>query len=260
MSKIGKNIRKIRGLKKLSQTDFAKLFSLSRTSVGAYEEGRAEPKINTIIEIANHFGVSVDILLNKDVTVNQLSKFDIFTSSDQITPISTPVFGGTIPIVNKDEAPNYINNYDDKNYLLRLPSIYLPLKKRSSLCAFAMNSNGMQHEHGGIYFNDIVIARKIPEIDEKFLHVNEIYVIVLQEKITIRRLVEKRSPLIFKGDNSNYHETKIPIEGILEVWQVEGYYTSNLYRPSVLETRIDRVETEVNQLREQIELLRQTQT
>ena len=57
MSKIGNNIRKIRSVKNLNQSDFADLFELKRASIGAYEEGRAEPKINTVIEIANYFGV-----------------------------------------------------------------------------------------------------------------------------------------------------------------------------------------------------------
>ncbi|MCK5699873.1 MAG: helix-turn-helix transcriptional regulator, partial [Cyclobacteriaceae bacterium] len=59
MSSIGKNIKKIRTVKKLSQAAFAEIFSLARPSVGAYEEVRAEPKVDTIIQIANYFGISV---------------------------------------------------------------------------------------------------------------------------------------------------------------------------------------------------------
>ena len=44
MSHFGANIKKIRSIKKLSQSAFADLFSLTRSSVAAYEEGRAEPK------------------------------------------------------------------------------------------------------------------------------------------------------------------------------------------------------------------------
>lgn len=76
MSLIGKNIKKIRAVKKLSQTAFADLLNLSRTSVGAYEEERAEPKIDTLLLIANHFGISVDRLLSKEVTMNEVLKFD----------------------------------------------------------------------------------------------------------------------------------------------------------------------------------------
>ena len=50
MSYIGKNIKKIRSVKKLSQSAFADIFGLKRTSIGAYEEGRAEPKIDKVID------------------------------------------------------------------------------------------------------------------------------------------------------------------------------------------------------------------
>lgn len=78
MSYFGKNIRKIRKVKSLSQSGFAELFGLTRASVGAYEEGRAEPKIDTIIEIAGYFNISIDDILSKELTINDLYQFDIF--------------------------------------------------------------------------------------------------------------------------------------------------------------------------------------
>ncbi len=78
MSYVGKNIKKIRSVKNLNQTKFAELFDLKRASIGAYEEGRAEPKIGTITEIAKYFGITIDDLLNKELSVNDLYHFDIF--------------------------------------------------------------------------------------------------------------------------------------------------------------------------------------
>ena len=77
MSKIGKNIRKIRTTKGLSQTEFGKLFGLTRGSIGSYEEGRAEPRIDTLLQIANKFSISLDEITSKDITVNQLSGFNL---------------------------------------------------------------------------------------------------------------------------------------------------------------------------------------
>ena len=76
LSFVGENIKKIRQVKKLSQADFSKVFNLARASVGAYEEGRSEPKIETLIAIANYFGVSIDELLTKRLTVTEILKFD----------------------------------------------------------------------------------------------------------------------------------------------------------------------------------------
>jgi len=76
MSYFGQNIRKIRIVKKLTQTEFAELFELSRTAVGSYEEGRAEAKIDTIIKIADHFELSLDQLLRMELTINDIFHFN----------------------------------------------------------------------------------------------------------------------------------------------------------------------------------------
>lgn len=76
----GKNIKKIRLVKKLSQVAFAELFGIKRSSVGAYEEGRAEPKLEMIIRIANYFSISVDSLVNSELTVSELYGLDIVDS------------------------------------------------------------------------------------------------------------------------------------------------------------------------------------
>lgn len=75
MSYFGKNIRKIRLAKKMTQTEFADLFDLKRTVVGSYEEGRAEAKLDTIIKIADYFKLSLDQLLRKELTINEIFHF-----------------------------------------------------------------------------------------------------------------------------------------------------------------------------------------
>ena len=76
MSQAGKNIRKIRTIKGLSQTAFAKMFDLSRAAVGSYEEGRAEPKLDVLIQIADHYGLSLDDLLSRELSMNELIGFN----------------------------------------------------------------------------------------------------------------------------------------------------------------------------------------
>ncbi len=75
MSYFGKNIRKIRISKKMTQSEFAHLFNLKRTALGSYEEGRAEAKIDTVIKIADYFKLSLDDLLRKELTINEIFHF-----------------------------------------------------------------------------------------------------------------------------------------------------------------------------------------
>ncbi|AZA81322.1 hypothetical protein C1637_01730 [Chryseobacterium lactis] len=72
MSFFGTNIKKIRQVKGLSQKAFADLFDLNRGVISSYEEGRAEPKIDTILKVANHFNLNLDKLLTEILQVNQL--------------------------------------------------------------------------------------------------------------------------------------------------------------------------------------------
>lgn len=73
MSFFAVNLKKIRKGKHLSQSEFALIFGMTRATVGAYEEGRAEPKIDTLIEIANYFGLTVDELVRKELSHSKLS-------------------------------------------------------------------------------------------------------------------------------------------------------------------------------------------
>ncbi|WP_375578292.1 helix-turn-helix transcriptional regulator [Marivirga tractuosa] len=82
MSKYGENIKKIRSVRGLTQSQLADVIDVSRGVISSYEEGRAEPKIETIIKTAEVFQVTIDTLLKKNITVNQLSGFvlpDILT-------------------------------------------------------------------------------------------------------------------------------------------------------------------------------------
>lgn len=73
---LSKNIRKLRAFKNLNQTEFAELFGIKRASIGAYEEGRAEPKLDTLLKITAYFTLTLDDLIINELTVNQIAKFD----------------------------------------------------------------------------------------------------------------------------------------------------------------------------------------
>ncbi|UUV22109.1 helix-turn-helix domain-containing protein [Paenimyroides aestuarii] len=84
MSKIGYNIKKLRNVKNLSQQAFAELFSLTRGNISSYEEQRAEPKLESVIKIANYFSIPLEHLLTKQLSVNEILNFnDYFKEESQ---------------------------------------------------------------------------------------------------------------------------------------------------------------------------------
>lgn len=111
MSFFGTNIKKIRQVKGLSQKAFADLFDLNRGVISSYEEGRAEPKIETILKVANHFNLNLDKLLTEILQVNQLASVsdidqlmlfpELAIQNNKQTPANTEENNPNAPILQK---------------------------------------------------------------------------------------------------------------------------------------------------------------
>ena len=50
----------------LTQAQLADKLGIKRSLIGAYEEGRAEPKLTTLVKMARLFGISLDALVTTD--------------------------------------------------------------------------------------------------------------------------------------------------------------------------------------------------
>lgn len=70
MAIIANNIRWFRKRQQISQTEFAQIFGITRASVGAYEEGRAEPKVDLLMRFAKHYQISLSEFIEKDHSIS----------------------------------------------------------------------------------------------------------------------------------------------------------------------------------------------
>lgn len=69
MSVIAKNLRWIRKKQNISQTEFANVFGITRASVGAYEEGRAEPKLELLMKITKHYQLDLSSFIEQELNI-----------------------------------------------------------------------------------------------------------------------------------------------------------------------------------------------
>ena len=60
---IQNNIKKLRKRDNITQKELAQKIGVTTSAVGMYESGARKPSIEALINIANHFDVSVDYLL-----------------------------------------------------------------------------------------------------------------------------------------------------------------------------------------------------
>lgn len=66
---VSNNIRFMRKQMGLTQEKMAAELGIKRSLLGAYEEARADPRLNNLQNMAAMFGVSVDRLMNEDLTL-----------------------------------------------------------------------------------------------------------------------------------------------------------------------------------------------
>lgn len=249
MSYIGRNIKKIRTAKRLSQANFADIFNITRGSIGAYEEGRAEPKIDTIIQIANYFGISIDLLLNKELSVSELYSFDILTrkldEAHHFQKKPEPAYRkGGIGLVRLDQYVEYMVNHSNKDFLTKLPYIELPINFKGTTRAFELNGSEMEYQQNGLHHSDILLC--ILSDIEKDLREGSIYVVVYSEGILTRRLQSTNEhSLLMASDDPNYSTIEIPITDIKEIWLVKGVYSTYLNPPKFLEEKLMRLEKRI---------------
>ena len=255
MSHVGKNIRKLRTVKKLSQAAFAELFGLARPSVGAYEEGRSEPKMETLIQIAQHFGLSVDLLLTKELTVNELYNFDIFRQGTAApTPPGAPPAAGpppdVTPYVPGRRSLEYIVQHHDPAYLAGLPWLKLPHQLSGPTRAFEIRGAEMQlPKRQGLRHKDTVLCARVDPTKPNLL-TGSIYVFVTPGKILVRRVAGPADGprLQLRADNADYSPQELDLSQALEIWEVKGVFTAHLRPPARLDERVATLEQQVAEL------------
>ncbi|MEM0941454.1 MAG: LexA family transcriptional regulator [Bacteroidota bacterium] len=250
MSLIGKNIRKIRVVKKMSQNEFAKLFNVARPSIGSYEEGRAEPKIDTVIHIAKHFGISIDTLLTKEITINELLKFNILNKDEirQSRRINKDEILHATPYVSLDKHSNYIVHLENKDFINELPILRLPDIQSNKSRAFQISGSAMEYRTGGIRNKDVLVCEYL-DIKKYDFEVNQIYLVVHNQGITSKRFKEgKDGQLFFTSDNPSYESLQITKDDLLEVWIPVFLITNKLNQPEELEHRLSDIESKIQDL------------
>ncbi len=256
MSCIGANIRKIRTVKKLSQAAFAELFGLARPSVGAWEEGRAEPKTDTLIQIAQYFGVSVDLLLTKELTVNDLLHFDVYQHQRHAAHLTEPTappdeLAHLTPYVGLPQQLAYGMRCQDPAWVATLPHLILPLALGPVTRAFEVGTSEMTHPGGGLRPHDVVVAARAgltagaaPPIP------GQLYAVVVRTGPLIRRLAGVKTDLTLSltADNPDYPPREVPPKEVLELWQIHAVLTAPPAPPALLDARVARLEALVGEL------------
>jgi len=251
MSFFGKNIRKIRSVKTLSQQAFAELFDLKRGTLGAYEEGRSEPKIETIIKIANYFSIPIDDLLTRELTVNELLKFKSSLSEQHDLP--SPETFKKIPCITEKNAADYILNYNKEGFTEDLLQIVLPLESTEMMRAYVVTNLEMTHQNQGLFPKDIVFGVLVKQEDYKDIEDGAIVLVLSKNQLRLRKAYVMDKTLVLKAEHQNIDDLSFSLSEINEIWQITSVYQRRITPiSSGIEDKLSMLEKEFAKLRSQI--------
>lgn len=168
MTQIGKNLKKIRNVRSLSQQAFADLFGLTRGNISSYEEFRAEPKIDVVIKIANYFGIPLADFIEKDLSVNQLLHYNtkLVLETEKLKIAEQLAY---IPYIPYIYIKDFAIRYNDDEFLNKLPNILVPLTSRFRLIALEIDSAenlpaGLNYQPGDVLIYELVGKENVHRI------------------------------------------------------------------------------------------------
>ncbi|NDV78227.1 helix-turn-helix domain-containing protein [Dysgonomonas sp. 511] len=171
MTQVGKNIKKIRNVRSLSQQAFADLFELTRGNISSYEEFRAEPKIEVIVRIAKYFGIPLADFIEKDLSVNELLHYnaELVLETEKLK-IAQQL--QKIPYIPALYINDYVEHYKDDSFFSQLPYIVVPSSSKLKLLALEVENQesmpeGFNFHNGDILVMEIVEKENIHRIVEK---------------------------------------------------------------------------------------------
>ncbi|MCG8322915.1 MAG: helix-turn-helix domain-containing protein [Cytophagales bacterium] len=236
MTLVSKNIKYLRKKHGYTQEQFSEKIGIKRSLLGAYEEGRADPRLNNLMNIAKEFNISVDTLISKNVATTPETALHPPEQSDKnekfkVLAITTDQHDEeNIELIPQKASAGYLNGYADPEYLKELPKFQLPfLPKNSTYRAFEVTGDSMLPLESGT----VVIGRYLESVAD--IVNGRTYVLVTgKEGIVYKRVfnyVEENGKLFLVSDNKVYSPYEIEIGDVLEVWEAKAFISVSFPEP-----------------------------
>jgi len=272
---INTNLKFCRRELALTQAQMAEKLGIKRSLVGAYEEGRAEPRLATLVNMARLFGITLDQLVTTDFSKKKNTKIiGSLPPADPTAPDAddspeppTPAAGGKLRVlaftVDKDQNENielvpqkaaagYLNGYADREYLEVLPKFRLPmLTQTGTYRAFEIAGDSMLPIASGT----VIVGRYV----EEWASIKDgtpCIVVSSRDGIVFKRIFNKmrlNAMFVLHSDNPNFSPYDISADDVLEIWEAKSYISSTF---PIAELSLERVASLVLDLQQQVALLR----
>ncbi|TXK45811.1 helix-turn-helix domain-containing protein [Pontibacter qinzhouensis] len=253
MDMVTSNLRHLRKSAGYTQAQLAEKLDIKRSLIGAYEEGRAEPKLSTLINIAAHFHITLDDLITLDLS----------NSTDQRSTDASKAGGGKLRVlaitVDQDQKENielvpykasagYLNGYADPEFIEELPRFQLPmLGSNGTFRAFEISGDSMLPIASGT-----VIVGRFIEDWQAIKDGTPCIIVSEKEGVVFKRIynkIQNASMLRLHSDNPLYSPYELHVDDILEIWEARSYISSTF---PIADLSLDKLSSIVLDLQKEV--------
>ena len=248
MAVSNQNLKYLRKLRGWTQEEFANKLRIKRSLLGAYEEERAEPRIDVLEVVCDIFKLTLDDILRKDLSDNKgnyLAKRRAMKLA-QGRP--------DIPFVPIKAAAGYLAGFEDPEFIDELNTFTLPMLSGGNYRAFEIVGDSMLPTPSGS-----VIVREKPEHFHDVKNNVACIVVSRNEGIVYKRIQKngrQKNKLTLVSDNPVFHPYTVNAEEVLEMWQAQVVISrtnsQNRWDMSQLATVVSDLQQQVTSLKKRM--------
>jgi len=255
MSTISGNIKHLRKQHQWTQGDFADRIGIKRSLVGAYEEGRADPRLNNLLNMSKVFRVSVDNLLTKDLTRMDLKAIEALNEADgNMKVLSITVDQDDkeyIDLIPQKASAGYLNGYADPHYLEEMPKFQLPnLPRNATYRAFEITGDSMLPIKPGT----VVIGEYMEGLSN--IRNGKCYIVLSKEEGIVYKRVfdytQEHGQLFLVSDNKAYSPYRIEASDVIEIWEAKAFISMDIPESTEDDLNFDDLKNIVLELQKEI--------
>ena len=212
MSNAGKNLRHLRKLRGWTQEEFANKLKIKRSLIGAYEEERAEPRLEVMEVICNIFKLSLEDFLFKDLSApNGVSYIEKRRQMKMVAEVAEVRF---VPV---KAAAGYLAGYGDPEFIDELNTFTLPMLAPGQYRAFEIIGDSMLPTPSG----SVIVGEKVEDLED-VKNSNTYVVLSKNEGVVYKRIIKNnrvKNKITLLSDNPQYEPYNVNAEDVLEVWK-----------------------------------------
>jgi len=249
MSVAGQNLKYLRKLRGWTQEEFANKLNIKRSLIGAYEEERADPRLDVLEIIADMFKLSLDELLLKDLS-NASGNYLAKRRQQKMMSAERNV----IHFVPVKAAAGYLASYADTEFIDELNTFTLPMLSGGNYRAFEIIGDSMLPTPSG----SIIVGEKVENTPD--IKNGQAYIVVSRNEGIVYKRVEKnnrsKNKLTLVSDNPQFQPYQINAEDVMELWQaqmvISKISTQQRWDVNSLASMVNNLQSQVSTLKKKM--------